>query len=161
MSTQPTREFLAQHAPDITVLEPDADTSTVDLAAAALGVEPGAIAKTLVLAAKDRVVVVVASGTARVDNRKFRDTFGAKPRMASADVTFELTGQRVGGVGPFGHPQPLDMFCDESLRAFTTVYPAAGTPSSAFPISPDRMAELTRATWVDVTSVPNVDAGQP
>ncbi|MFI5426922.1 YbaK/EbsC family protein [Aeromicrobium sp. UC242_57] len=119
-----------------------------------LGVAPGAIAKTLVILANGEPVVVVASGHARIDNRKFRDRFGAKPRMAPADLTHELTGQPVGGVGPFGHPNPLALFCDESLRAFDTVYPAAGTPASAFGIAPERIAELAGAQWVDVTKTP-------
>lgn len=154
MSTQATWQFLQQHAPDITIIETDADTSTVEAAARTLGVEPGAIVKTLVMQAGERTVVIVASGDARIDNRKFRDQFGAKPRMAPADVTHELTGQPVGGVGPFGHPAPLPMYCDESLRSFETVYPAAGTPASAFGIAPARIADLSGAEWVDVTKAP-------
>lgn len=154
MNTDATRQFLNQHAPDVTIIETDADTSTVEAAARTLGVAPGAIAKTLVMLAGDRAVVVVASGHARIDNRKFRDQFGTKPRMAPADLTHELTGQPVGGVGPFGHPAPLPMFCDDSLRSFETVYPAAGTPASAFGITPDRIVELAGAEWVDVTKTP-------
>ncbi|WP_456696816.1 YbaK/EbsC family protein [Aeromicrobium sp. P5_D10] len=156
MSTDATRDFLDRHAPDVTIIETDADTSTVEAAARTLGVVPGAIAKTLVMLADGNPVVVVASGDARIDNRKFRDQFGAKPRMAPADLTHELTGQPVGGVGPFGHPAPLAMFCDESLRAFDMVYPAAGTAASAFGIAPDRIAELTAAQWVDVTKTPEL-----
>lgn len=154
MSDDLTRDFLAAHAPDITIIDTGADTSTVEAAAATLGTSPAQIAKTLVLRGPDGPVLVVASGTRRIDNKLFKARFGVKPRFVSADEAFEITGQPVGGVGPFGHPSQLAVHCDESLRAFDVVHPAAGSPTSAFAIEPDRLATLAGAEWVDVTTPP-------
>ncbi|WP_258725649.1 YbaK/EbsC family protein [Cellulomonas sp. NS3] len=149
-----TQQFLDRHAPGVSVLVPDADTSTVAAAAVALGVRPGQIAKTLAVRAGESVLLLVMSGDARLDNRKFRDRFGAKPRMLGAEETEELTGQPVGGVGPLGHPSGLPVFADESLRAYDAVYPAAGSRSSAVRLTLEQLETLTHATWVDVSTLP-------
>ncbi|WP_369051969.1 YbaK/EbsC family protein [Kineococcus terrestris] len=151
MSSERVQAFLDERAPGLRVEHPGTDTSTVAAAAAALGVEPGQIAKTLALRAGERSLLVVAAGTARLDGAKFKARFGAKPRMLSAAEAQELTGQPVGGISPFGHPAPLEVHCDESLRAFDVVHPAGGSPDSAVRLSPDRLAELTGGDWVDVT----------
>ncbi len=156
MTVERTRQFLAAHAPDVEIVDTGADTSTVAAAAATLGTSPAQIAKTLVLRGPDGLLLVVASGTARIDNKKFRARFGVKAKMVSPDEAHGLTGQPVGGVGPFGHPEQLEVYCDESLRAFDVVHPAAGSPTSAFAIAPDRLAELATAEWVDVTTPPVV-----
>jgi prolyl-tRNA editing enzyme YbaK/EbsC (Cys-tRNA(Pro) deacylase) len=150
MSLLSVRQFLAEKAPDITILEMHTSTATVALAAAAHGVETGQIAKTLSLRVGDRVVLVVTSGDARLDNRKSRTVFGGKVRMLGADEVEALTGHPVGGVCPFGLPEGLDVYCDLSLRAYDEVVPAAGSTHSALRVAPDRMANLARATWVDV-----------
>ena len=98
----------------------------------------------------DRVVLVVTSGTARLDNRKFKDRFLAKPRMLDADEALTATSHPVGGICPFGLPTPLPVFCDVSLRAFSEVVPAAGDTNAAVRLEPERMAALTGAEWVDV-----------
>ncbi|MFS0701180.1 YbaK/EbsC family protein [Cellulomonas sp. 179-A 4D5 NHS] len=152
-----TQQFLDRHAPGVSVLVPDADTSTVTAAAAALGVRPGQIAKTLAVRAGDSVLLLVLSGDARLDNRKFRDRFGAKPRMLGADETEQLTGQPVGGVGPLGHPPELPVFADVSLQAYDAVYPAAGSRSSAVRLTLEQLEALTHATWVDVSTLPASD----
>lgn len=154
MSTARVQAFLDERNTGLHVIETEADTSTVQAAAAALGVEPAQIAKTLAIRAADRILLLVARGDARLDNAKFRGHFGAKPRMLPVDETQDLTGQSVGGVSPFGHVQPLDVYCDESLRAFDVVYPAGGSRNSAVRMTPDQLAELTGATWVDVTKDP-------
>lgn len=150
MSLQSVRQFLAEHAPDIDILELNQSTATVDLAAKAHNVEPGQIAKTLSLKIKDTIVLIVTRGDARLDNKKLKSTFGAKARMLSSDEVVNATGHPVGGVCPFGLETPLPVYCDISLKAFNDVLPAAGATHSALRISPDRMAELTAATWVDV-----------
>lgn len=154
MSTSRTQQHFDALGADLQVIETGEDTSTVATAAAALGVQPGQIAKTLAVRAGEAVFLLVACGTARLDNRKFKDRFGAKPRMLGHEETSELTGQPVGGVGPFGHVRELTMYVDASLRDFDAVYPAAGSRSSAFRITPDQLAELTGAEWVDVCTVP-------
>jgi prolyl-tRNA editing enzyme YbaK/EbsC (Cys-tRNA(Pro) deacylase) len=151
VSTDRTRAFFDAQAPDLTVLDTGEDTATVQMAAATLGVEPGQIAKTLALRDGERSFLLVTRGDARVDNAKFKATFGAKPRMLDAESTTALTGQPIGGVGPFGHSGPVTVYCDVSLQGFETVYPAAGSPTSAFAITPGRLAELAGAQWVDVS----------
>ena len=150
MTVESVRAFLATHAPEIEIVELAASTATVDLAAKGHGVAPAQIAKTLSLRIKDRTLLVVASGTARLNNRKIKDVLGGKPRMLSADEVATLTGHPVGGVCPFGLATPLPVYCDLSLRAFDEVVPAAGSINSALRISPARLAELVRAEWVDV-----------
>jgi prolyl-tRNA editing enzyme YbaK/EbsC (Cys-tRNA(Pro) deacylase) len=95
------------------------------------------------------------AGTTRLDNRKFKNRFGAKPRMLGGEDVVQITGHPVGGVCPFGLATPLPVYCDESLRQFEEVVPAAGATNAAVRISPDRMAALTGATWVDVGQEPS------
>lgn len=154
MSLESVKAFFAEWAPDISVIETDESSATVALAAAAHGVEPARIAKTLSLRIGDKVVLLVTSGTGRLDNRKAKAVFGGKPRMLGAEEVVALTGHPVGGVCPFGLPSPLPVYCDISLRAFDEVVPAAGSTQSALRISPERMVALTGAQWVDVCQEP-------
>ena len=150
MSLESVRAFFAEKAPDITVIESTQSSATVVLAAEAYGVEPSRIAKTLSLRIGERVVLIVASGTARMDNKKVKAQFGGKPKMLGLDEVADITGHEVGGVCPFGLKTPLPVYCDISLRAFDIVVPAAGSTHSAVRIAPARMAELVGAEWIDV-----------
>jgi prolyl-tRNA editing enzyme YbaK/EbsC (Cys-tRNA(Pro) deacylase) len=150
MSLDSVTEFFATHAPDIAVERFATSTATVALAAGALGVAPGQIAKTLSLRLDDEVVLLVARGDARIDNRKYKDTFGQKARMLGLDEVERETGHPVGGVCPFGLARPLRVFCDVSLRAFDEVFPAAGAPDAAVRITPARLAAIMGAEWIDV-----------
>src|SRR5713101_6666670 len=150
MSLESVRAFFAEQAPDIAVIESPISSATVALAAEAYGVEPGRIAKTLSLRIGQRVVLIVASGTARMDNKKAKALFGGKPKMLGVHEVAEITGHGVGGVCPFGLKTALPVYCDVSLKAFDEVVPAAGSTHSAVRIAPSRMAELTAAEWVDV-----------
>lgn len=150
MTLDSVRAFIAAHAPDIAIIETEASSATVPLAAAAHGVAPGQIAKTLSLRLGDEVVLVVARGDARLDNKKCKAAFGVKPRLLDVAEVAELTGHPVGGVCPFGLARPLKVFCDLSLKAFDVVVPAAGSTNSALFIAPDRLAAITGAAWVDL-----------
>ncbi|WP_031519551.1 YbaK/EbsC family protein [Siccibacter colletis] len=150
MSLESVRQFFAEHAPDIDIIELNQSTATVALAASAHNVEPGQIAKTLSLKVKNDIVLVVAKGDARLDNKKLKTVFGAKARMLSCDEVVTWTGHPVGGVCPFGLENPLKVYCDVSLKQYQEVLPAAGAIHSAVRISPDRMASLTQASWIDV-----------
>ena len=150
MSLESVRAFFAAHAPDVPVMVTEASSATVALAAEAHGVRPEQIAKTICLRVGDRTMLIVTSGTARLDNRKFKDRFGAKARMLDAGQVVEATSHPVGGVCPFGLPSPVPVYCDVSLQAFAEVVPAAGATNAAVRLSPQRMAELTGAEWVDV-----------
>ncbi|HEY3634442.1 MAG TPA: YbaK/EbsC family protein [Caldimonas sp.] len=150
MSLQSVRDFLAAHAPDIEILEATTSTATVALAAAAHGVEPASIAKTLSLRLNGEAILVVMGGMARLDNRKYKDRFGAKAKMLDADEVLEATSHPVGGVCPFGLPRPLCVYADLSLRAFEVVVPAAGDTHHAMRITPERLVQLAGAEWIDV-----------
>jgi prolyl-tRNA editing enzyme YbaK/EbsC (Cys-tRNA(Pro) deacylase) len=153
MSLQSAHTFLAEHAPDIQILEKSTSTATVAEAAEAHGVEPAQIAKTLSLRLKDEVVLLVMGGDAKIDNRKFKAQFNVKAKMLNPDEVVEWTGHPVGGVCPFGLPHALRIFADVTLKKFDVVLPAAGATNAAIRISPDRLAELVEATWVDVAQV--------
>lgn len=150
MSLESVRAFFAEKAPDISVMESPISSATVALAAEAYGVEPGMIAKTLSLRIGERVILIVAAGTSRMDNKKVKAQFGGKPKMLGLEEVAEITGHEVGGVCPFGLKAPLPVYCDVSLKACDVVVPAAGSTHSAVRITPERLAELTAAEWVDV-----------
>lgn len=150
MSLESVRRHLCEAAPDLDVLETPESSATVELAAAAHGVQPAQIAKTLSFRLKDDVFLVVARGDARLDNKKAKAAFGGKVKMLGLEEVEEITGHPVGGVCPFGLANPLKVYCDVSLKDFDEVIPAAGATNAAVRISPDRMAEITNATWVDV-----------
>jgi prolyl-tRNA editing enzyme YbaK/EbsC (Cys-tRNA(Pro) deacylase) len=154
MSLESVRAFFAEKSPDISVIVSDKSSATVVLAAEAYGVEPACIAKTLSLRVGDRVVLIVASGTARMDNKKVKALFGGKPKMLGLEEVADITGHEVGGVCPFGLRAPLPIYCDVSLKVFDIVVPAAGSTHSAVRIAPARMAELVGAEWVDVCQTP-------
>ena len=150
MSLESVRTFLAQHAPDVPLIVGAASLATVEQAAAGLAVTPPQIAKTMALDLNGRTIVLVLGGVARIDNRKFRDRFGAKPRLIGLDQVEQITGHPVGGVCPLGLAQPLPVFCDQSLREHAEVLPAGGAPDAAIRIAPERLALLAGAEWVDV-----------
>lgn len=152
MSLDSVRAFLMERAPEVRIIETALSSATVDLAAAAHGVEPDQIAKTICIRAGEEIMLLVTSGRSRLDNRKFKDRFGAKPRMLGADEVLTLTSHPVGGVCPFGLPSPLPVYCDASLKRFDEVVPAAGATNAAVRIGPQRMAELVGAEWVDLCS---------
>jgi prolyl-tRNA editing enzyme YbaK/EbsC (Cys-tRNA(Pro) deacylase) len=149
LSLDSVREHLAAIAPDIAIIHHELSTATVMDAALAHGCEPGQIAKTLSLRLGDTVVLLVARGDARLDNKKAKAAFGAKPRMLGAEEVEAITGHPVGGVTPFGLANELPVYCDVSLKAFEEVIPAAGNRNSSLRVAPDRLAALVNAIWVD------------
>lgn len=153
MSVESVRAFFRERGLDWSILEMAQSTATVALAAQAHGVEPGRIAKTLAFRLSDqRVVLLVARGDARIDNRKFKEALG-KGKMLPPEEVEALTGHPVGGVCPFGLAQPLPVYADVSLRAFDEILPAAGGVHTALRIAPATLVELTQAQWVDVCAL--------
>lgn len=150
MSVERVRQFFAERGLDYDILEFDTSTATVELAAEAVGVEPARIAKSMAIRLKDRDIIVVTKGDARLDNRKFKDCFHSKAKMLKADEVLEVTGYPVGGVCPFALKNDLPVYLDVSLKEFDIVYPAAGTPNSAVKIPLDGLEKVTAGTWVDV-----------
>ncbi len=150
MSRESVDSWLAVHAPDLRLIGTMDSTATVETAAKALGVQPGQIAKTLAVRAGEQTFLLCTRGDARLDNRKCKDEFGARPRMLGPDETLALTGHPVGGVCPFGLKNPLPVYLDVSLKAFDVVYPAGGSLNSSVEISTDRLFELVGKSWVDL-----------
>jgi prolyl-tRNA editing enzyme YbaK/EbsC (Cys-tRNA(Pro) deacylase) len=152
VSLQSVKEHLKQYNRDNDILEFDTSSATVDLAAEALGVIPARIAKTLSFRGDgETAILIVAAGDAKIDNKKFRHAFGFKARMLSAEEVLEQTGHAVGGVCPFGLKHDLDVFLDESMKRFTTLYPACGSSNSAIEVSLEELQQYSSAKgWVNV-----------
>ncbi len=149
MSLQSVRDFFAASHLAIDIIELETSTATVALAAAAHGVVPGRIAKTLAFRlADERTILLVARGDARIDNKKFKAVFG-KGRMLPTEEVQALTGHPVGGVCPFGLATPLPVYIDVSLQDFDEVLPAAGDVHTAVRMSPALLAEVVNGQWVD------------
>jgi prolyl-tRNA editing enzyme YbaK/EbsC (Cys-tRNA(Pro) deacylase) len=159
MSLESVRAWLAAHAPDLPLIEVEESTATVDTAAKALGVEPGRIAKSLAVRAGEQLFLLVTRGNARLDNRKCKDEFGARPRMLGAEETFDLTGHPVGGVCPFGLKSDLPVYLDVSLRAFDVVYPAGGSLNTSVEVPTSRLFDLVAERWVDLCRMPEEASG--
>jgi prolyl-tRNA editing enzyme YbaK/EbsC (Cys-tRNA(Pro) deacylase) len=154
MSLESVLAWLAEHAADLPIIETEISTATVDLAAQALGVEPGRIAKTLAVRVKDETFLLVTRGDARLDNAKTKAALGGRPRMLGPEETLAITGHPVGGICPFGLANPLPVYIDVSLRAFDEVFPAAGSLNSSVKVTPARLAALVARDWVDICRLP-------
>ena len=154
MSLHSVKADLAARAPDLTVMETEASTATVQLAAVVHGVEPGQIAKTLCIRVNGEVLLLVTRGDARLDNQKSKSAFGGRPRMLGAEEVEQLTSHQVGGVCPFGLPGPLPIYLDTSLKIYDIVIPAGGSTHASVRLSVDRLAELCGNKWVDACELP-------
>ena len=151
MSLERAKAYLLEKGFADHIIIPAHSSATVAEAAEALGCEPGMIAKTLSFLQGDRPVLILAEGTARIDNAKYRARFSRKAKMIPSELVESLVGHAVGGVCPFGVNEGVAVYLDESLKLHETVYPAAGTDHSAVRLT---IAELMRACpdaeWVDV-----------
>ena len=151
MSIEKARAHLKKHGLEDRIQEFTVSSATVALAAQALHCEPARIAKSLSFEKGEGAMLVIAAGDARIDNPKFKQRFGMKAKMLSAEKVEPLIGHGVGGVCPFGVNEGVEIYLDESMKRFETVYPAAGTPASAVHLT---LPELERASealdWVNV-----------
>jgi len=147
-----TWQLLREAGIDTRVVEFEHPTRTSAEAAAAIGCSVAEIAKSIVFRAEASgdAVVVVASGDNRVSEAKVAARLGEALTRADADFVRASTGYAIGGVAPVGHSQPVRLLLDEDLRRFATVWAAAGTPFSVFPVTPDQLRDLTGADWADV-----------
>lgn len=151
MSIEKVKDYFRQYGMEGRVLEFPVSSATVELAAQALGCEPGRIAKTLSFLVGDRAVLIVAAGDAKVDNHKYKAQFGVKAKMLSADEVTELVGHAVGGVCPFAVNEGVTVYLDESLKRFDTVYPACGSSNSAIELTIPELEQYSGfAGWIDV-----------
>ena len=151
MSLQKAEAYLESKGFLDHVITLEESTATVALAAQALGVQPGMIAKTMSFLQGEKTVLILTEGTAKVDNRKYKDTFHIKAKMIPFEEVETQVGHAPGGVCPFGINENVIVYLDESLRQFETVYPAAGDDHSAVKLTVDELEKIAGATgWVDV-----------
>ena len=155
MSIEKGRAYFRALGLEDRVREFDVSSATVELAALALGVDGARIAKTLSFKTETGCMLILAAGDARIDNRKFKEKFHFKARMLTAEEVPELTGHPVGGVCPFGCREGIPVFLDDSLKRFTTVFPAVGSPSSAIELDLEKLFRYSKALeWIDVCKLP-------
>ena len=155
MSIEKGREYLKQFGIEDRVREFAVSSATVELAAQALGVEGARIAKTLSFKSGDGCILIVAAGDARIDNHKYKAKFHIKASMPSAEEVLTLVGHPVGGVCHFGVNEGVGVYIDESVKRFTTVFPAVGSANSAIELTPDELFKYSKALeWVDVCKLP-------
>lgn len=151
MSQKRAENYLEQKGFLDHVIRLEASTATVAEAADALGVEPGMIAKTMSFLLDDQPILILTEGTARVETRKYKDTFHIKAKMIPFEEVEQWIGHAPGGVCPFGINDGVKVYLDESLRRFETVYPAAGDDHSAVKLTIPELEEVAGAVgWVDV-----------
>lgn len=151
MSLQKAEAYLEAKGYLDHVIKTEVSTATVEMAAEALGVEPGMIAKSMSFLQGEQAVLILTEGTARIDNRKYKDTFHVKAKMIPFDEVEERIGHAPGGVCPFGVREGIQVYLDESLRRFDTVYPAAGDDHSAVKLTIAELEDVADAAgWVDV-----------
>ena len=155
MSIERVRAYFRERNMEDRVQDGEVSSATVELAAQALNVKGQRIAKTLSFHVDDHVVLIVAAGDAKIANPKYKAQFHTKAKMLSHEEAETLIGHAVGGVCPFAVNEGVDVFLDESLRRFDTVYPAAGSAASAVRLSPDELERCAEpCTWVDVCKLP-------
>ena len=155
MSLEKAKAYLAEKGYADHVIELEDSSATVQLAAQALGVEPGMIAKTMSFLIGEEAILILTEGTARVDNRKYKDTFHMKAKMIPFVEVEKWIGHAPGGVCPFGIKEGVKVYLDESLKQFDTVYPAAGNDHSAVKLTIAELEEVAGAVgWVDVCKEP-------
>ena len=156
MSIESGRAYFRALGMEDRVQEFTVSSATVELAALALGVEGARIAKTLSFKRTDGgCMLILAAGDARIDNHKFKEKFHLKAKMLTPDEVLEMVGHPVGGVCPFGINEGVEVYLDESLKRFTTVFPAVGSPSSAIELDLDELYRYSNAIeWIDVCKLP-------
>lgn len=151
MSIERVREYFRTKGVEERIQEFDSSSATVALAAQALHCEENRIAKTLSFHVKEKVVLIVMAGDAKIDNPKYKAQFGTKAKMLSFDEAEPLIGHAVGGVCPFAVNPGVEVYLDVSLRRFATVFPACGSSNSAIELTIPELERYSQYTeWVDV-----------
>ena len=152
MSIEKARAYFRKFGMEDKILEFPVSSATVELAAVAVGCEPARICKTLSFKAKERVILILVAGDAKIDNHKYKEYFGTKAKMLQADEVEPLIGHAIGGVCPFGINAGVEVYLDDSLKRFTTVYPACGSDNSAIEMTMEDLEKYSGyKEWVDVS----------
>jgi len=149
-ATLRVRAALTAAGLDVEVVRVDPDARTAEGAAAAVGAPVGQIVKSLVFLSDGAPVLALVSGANRLDTAKLAARTGGAISRADADAVRAATGYAIGGIPPIGHATALPVFCDRDLLSYDTVWAAAGTPDTVFPVAPDRLVAATAATVCDL-----------
>lgn len=156
MAIEAVKAFFRQHGMENRILESAQSSATVALAAQAFGTEERRIAKSLSFLLGDKAILIVAAGDAKVNNQKYRARFGAKAKMLTPEQVHDMIGHDVGGVCPFAIKPDVDVYLDESLRRFDTVFPACGSSNSAIELTLPELEQFSGSkAWVDVCKLPD------
>ena len=151
MSIERVRDFFRSLHMEDQIMEFDVSSATVELAAQAIHCEPARIAKSISFSLNGKSILIVTSGDAKIDNRKYKERFGIKPKMLSPEETLEQIGHSVGGICPFGINEGVSVCLDISLKRFTSVFPACGSSNSAIELTlPQLEKYIDHSGWVDV-----------
>lgn len=151
MSIEKVRNYFKDFGLEDRIREFDTSSATVELAAAALNCQPERIAKSLSFIVKDKPVIIVTAGDVKIDNKKFKEFFATKAKMIDKDKVEELIGHEVGGVCPFAVKDGVEVYLDQSLKRFVTVFPACGSGNSAIELSIEELEMCSNyKAWLDV-----------
>ena len=154
MSIEKVKNFFKKFGLEDRIIEFDTSSATVELAAAALNCQPERIAKSLSFLLKDKAIIIVTAGDVKIDNKKFKKIFGSKAKMIEKDRVEELIGHKEGGVCPFATKDDVDVYLDESLKRFETVFPACGSSNSAIEMTVEELEKYSKfKEWIDVTKI--------
>ena len=151
MSIEKVRDYFRPLGREGDILEFSVSSATVELAAQAVGVIPARIAKTLSFLVEGGCVLIVTAGDMKIDNSKYKAMFHTKAKMLTPEQVSQFTGHAIGGVCPFANPEGVRTYLDVSLKRFDTVFPAAGSGSSAIELTCGELAEYSHSLgWIDV-----------
>lgn len=157
MSLDSVREEFKKYGIEDRIIILNESSATVHLASVALGCTEAEIAKTMSFLVDEQPIVIVMAGDVKISNHKYKSYFHKKARMLRGEEVIEYTSHPIGGVCPFGLKNNVIIYLDESLKRFTNVYPACGSPNSAIKLTVSELEEYTNyKEWIDVTE--QVDA---
>jgi len=155
MAIEKVKEYFKQWGMENRIMEFDVSSATVELAARALNCAPERIAKTLSFKVDDRSILIVAAGDAKIDNQLYKARFGTKAKMLSPEEAISRIGHAVGGICPFGVNEGVEIYLDQSLKRFSTVFPACGSSNSAIELTIGELEKYSNyREWVDVCKTP-------
>jgi Uncharacterized conserved protein len=151
MSITRAREYFAKFGMENRIIEFATSSATVALAAVAAGCEEARICKTLSFMGKEGPLLILVAGDVKIDNHKYKEQFGVKAKMLTAEQVEELIGHAVGGVCPFGIKDGVTVYLDDSMRRFATMFPACGSSNSAIELTIEELEKYSGyKAWVNV-----------
>ncbi|MDY5480484.1 MAG: YbaK/EbsC family protein [Peptostreptococcus porci] len=155
MSIANVREYFKQYNKENDVIEFETSSATVELAAKAVGTEEARIAKTLSFMTSEGPILIVTAGDTKIDNKSYKAQFSCKAKMLTMEEVENLVGHKVGGVCPFAIKDGVDVYLDNSMKRFESVFPAAGSSNSAIELTCEELEKFSQnfKSWVDVCVV--------